>query len=187
MRRCSEPTRVSSRYPPPLVGRRDSRPDLQRIGVSRRPLGELGAIPWIHECPRPPSPSDGLIAVTRVDSSTCRRPSPARRRPAPTSRGRSRSRRRPSQAAGHRRQPVRGRRRHDDRRRPCRRRRCGRSVRRAAGRARRSRPAWRDSAANDSGPTKRSRGRGQHHRRRRRPRRAAGGAARPPCRRRSSR
>ena len=73
------------------------------------------------------------------DGSTCRRPSPARRRPGPTSRGRSRSRRHPtvprpcSPASARSPAPRR-------RRRPCRRGRCGRSVRRAAGRGRRSRP-----------------------------------------------
>ena len=60
------------------------------------------------------------------------------------------------QAVGHRAEPVGGRRRDDDRRRPCRRRRCGRSGRRAARSSTSVSTGWRDSAANDSGPTKRA-------------------------------
>ena len=96
------------------------------------------------------------------DGSTCRRPSPARRRPAPRRPGRWRSRRRlpgrwPSpRASGP--SPVR-RRSH----RRCRPRRCGRSVRPAAGPAGPSRPGGgtvrRTSAAHEVG-----RRRGQHHR-----------------------
>ena len=117
--------------------------------------------------------------------STCRRPSPARRRPAPRSRGRSRSRRRPPgrwpsrRASG--RSPVR-RRSH----RPCRRRRCDRSGRRAGGRAARSRPGGATARRMTAGRRSGSRTASASPRRRR-PRRAAGAAARPPCRPRSSR
>ena len=56
---------------------------------------------------------------------------------------------------GHRAEPVRGRRRDDDRVGRCRRPRCARSGRRAAGRARRSRPGGATARANESGPTNR--------------------------------
>ena len=127
----------------------------------------------------------GDVGDRRRVASTCRRPSPARRRPAPRSRGTSRSPRRrpgrwPSRPASGR-SPARRR-----SRRRCRRRRCGRSGRRAAGRAGRSRPGGatvpRTRADRRSGSRT-----GSASRRRRRPRRAAGGAARRPCRRRSSR
>ena len=114
------------------IGRQLRQPPDARLARRERPgLGLDDRVPERRAAARRWRPSRG--------ASTCRRPSPARRRPAPRSRDAWRSRRRrpgrwPSRPASAR-SPVPRR-----SRRPCRRRRCGRSARRAAGRAARSRP-----------------------------------------------
>ena len=121
-------------------GRDDGVDDGRQLGqppdarLARRERTGVGLDDRVAELAQPRDVGDASPG-----GSTCRRPSPARRRPAPTSRGSWRSRRHrpgrwPSRPASAR---SRARRRS---RRPCRRRRCGRSGRRGAGRAARSRP-----------------------------------------------